>query len=228
MSFNELVIPVSCRLPARMRRSAGQAGLILPAMALVLALTGCASVGSTTNSSDATIVEAAKLALGTINLEGTNQAVNVELASQLLPLWQLMADMSVSTTAAPEELAAVVDELKTTMTADQLSAIDAMEMPDSEIAAATQGAGTAAAAASGAAGTASQPAQAAMDPALGGELGGDMAGGGMPMDGGAPGPQGSTVTTSNGAKSNPGSSQNAGSNAIFARVITLLESKLQS
>ena len=65
------------------------------------------------------------LALGTLQLEGTDQAVTPEQATKLLPLWTLIQE---STLQGDAETQAVVRQIRNTMTADQLAAMEAMSL----------------------------------------------------------------------------------------------------
>ena len=201
----------------------GRAGLAMAALALLLLLSACGGANSGAVVDTAVMARAAKLALGTINLEGTVQAVDAEHASQLLPLWELLADMSASPSAAPEELAAVVEQLEAAMTPGQLGAIAVMEFPQAEIDGATLSAGTLPLEGSVASAEV-PPAAVVVDPGLGG----DMGAGGPPDAGGLPGevaPGG--LGSSNTAAGNPGAG-NIGATALFQRVVALLQSKLPS
>ena len=209
--------------------AAGRAGLILAALAALVAAATLSACGTSVapTADQATMTQAARLALGTINLEGTDQAVDEELAVQLLPLWQLLGDLSASNTAAPEERAVVVDALQSTMSAEQLAAIDDQNISDAAIAAATQPSG---AASTGEAAAPISPSDAQIDPALGGEMGGETAGllgdaGGMPMDGM---PSGGSFSASGGTTAGAARSANPGTTALIKEVIVLLESKIES
>jgi hypothetical protein len=65
------------------------------------------------------------LALGTLQLEGTDQAVTPEQAAKLLPLWTLIQE---GTLQGDAETQAVVRQIRNTMTADQLAAMEAMSL----------------------------------------------------------------------------------------------------
>lgn len=100
-----------------------------------IALTACGSADSRTNSErkqdDVTTREiplSFKLALGTLQLEKTEFSVDSEQASDLLPLWQVLRSLIESDTAAQEEINAIIEQIQETMTAEQLSAIDNMEL----------------------------------------------------------------------------------------------------
>jgi hypothetical protein len=72
----------------------------------------------------------AQLALGTIQLEQTDLAVNEKLASELLPLWQALQSLSNSDTAAEIEINAVINQIQDTMEVEQLSAIADMKLTE--------------------------------------------------------------------------------------------------
>jgi hypothetical protein len=69
-----------------------------------------------------------QLALGTLRLEDSENAVTVEQASALLPLWQAIRSGSLQSEAETE---AVLDQIEGQMTSQQLAAIQAMRLsPD--------------------------------------------------------------------------------------------------
>ncbi len=103
---------------------------------LALALTACSGSVKATNNptglqTDETVRElplSTKLALGTLKLEGTAFAVDSDQAADLLPLWQVLDNLSSSDSAAPEEITAITEQIQETMTAEQLQAIDEMNL----------------------------------------------------------------------------------------------------
>jgi len=68
------------------------------------------------------------LAIGTLKLEETDQAVAPDQAADLLPLWQVLNSLTTSDTAAPEEIEAILEQIQETMTDEQMAAIEAMEL----------------------------------------------------------------------------------------------------
>ena len=210
--FHRIRMPVA-------RRDKKPFVLALVAVAGLLALMGCGSnAASPTATSSSAITPALRLALGTLDLENTDQAVDAASAAQLLPLWQLLEQLDTSVSAAPAEITAVIEQIESTMTESQLKAIEAMKLTGSDVAKASPGSGASAAAS--AATTGSNAQAAAADPALGGDLGA----GGMPLDGGGPmqapsAQQETSASKSSGAASSP---------SLINQVIQLLESKLQS
>jgi hypothetical protein len=75
----------------------------------------------------------AKLALGTIKLEGSKQAVDPKMAANLLPLWQLLLQLNSSSSTAPQEVTAVLDKIHSTMTPEQVTTIDSMSLTQADI-----------------------------------------------------------------------------------------------
>jgi hypothetical protein len=76
---------------------------------------------------------AMRLAIGTLKLEETEFAVASDQATELLPLWQVLNNLSNSDSAAPEEVTAVTEQIQETMTAEQLKAIDELELTPQDI-----------------------------------------------------------------------------------------------
>ncbi len=74
-----------------------------------------------------------KLAIGTLKLEGTDQAIASDQATDLLPLWQVLNSLSSSGSAAPEEITAVTEQIQETMTPEQIQAIDNMGITSQDI-----------------------------------------------------------------------------------------------
>ncbi len=69
-----------------------------------------------------------KLAVGTLKLEGTGNAVTAEQARTLLPLWKAVKSMSTSSTASPSEMTALYQQIQDAMTAQQVQAIKDMTL----------------------------------------------------------------------------------------------------
>jgi len=75
---------------------------------------------------------ASALAVGTIKLDSTAQAVSVDEAKQLIPLWEGLQSLIGSDTAAKAEVEGVINQIRSTMTTDQVSAIQAMKLTGSD------------------------------------------------------------------------------------------------
>jgi predicted small lipoprotein YifL len=68
------------------------------------------------------------LMLGTVMLEETDYAVDSEQASALLPLWKALRSFGESETTAQAEIDAVISQIGEGMTAEQITAIEAMDL----------------------------------------------------------------------------------------------------
>jgi hypothetical protein len=164
--------------------------------ALMLLLTGCgsktpAAVTNVTGRLNADYENAlpveSQLILGTLMLEGTDNAVTAEQAAQLLPMWQMMKELESSDTAATQEKGGLIEQIQETMTKEQIQAIAAMKLTQSDAFAYMQKAGlmqrpkqSGTPAASGST-SGNFPADAGGAPPAGFTGGGDMpAGGGGP------------------------------------------------
>jgi hypothetical protein len=64
-----------------------------------------------------------KLAIGTLKLEGTPQAITTDQAAALLPLWQALKSLSTSENTAEEEIKALYTQIEEAMTPEQVKAI---------------------------------------------------------------------------------------------------------
>lgn len=69
-----------------------------------------------------------QLTLGTLMLEGTPEAISPEQAQELLPLWQALQALTNSGTSATAETNAVLAQIESSLTAEQLTAIRAMRL----------------------------------------------------------------------------------------------------
>lgn len=154
---------------------------------LLLTMTACGSQTTPSANPDNTTQIApdtrelplsTKLAIGTLKLEGTEYAISFDQAVNLLPLWQVLNNLSSSDSAAPEEVTAVTEQIQESMTAEQLAAIEAMNLTDQDIFATMQELGLVNAPQVNASGT----------PQPGGGFGGGQGpGGGFGPGGGPPG-----------------------------------------
>jgi hypothetical protein len=71
-----------------------------------------------------------KLAIGTLKLEGTSQAVSAQEAKDLLPIWQQVQALSANSAATPaaSDYQALYTKVESAMTADQIQAIQNMSL----------------------------------------------------------------------------------------------------
>lgn len=110
---------------------------LLFATLIILTLTACGSVSSSpqveSSRSAGSLPAATQLIVGTMKLDGMEQDVTAEQATQLLPLWQVYQSLSTSDTAAQEEVDSLVEQIKETMTAEQMQAIENMQLTQEDL-----------------------------------------------------------------------------------------------
>ncbi len=109
---------------------------------LAIALTACGNVAASSNQppgseaslslltadyEDALPLEL-QLAYGTLNLEGTENEVDAQLAADLLPLWKAVRSLSDSDTVAAGEVQGLFKQIQETMTPEQVQAIAGMHL----------------------------------------------------------------------------------------------------
>ncbi len=80
-------------------------------------------------SYDGALAASSQLTLGTINLEGTENAVTPEQAAALLPLWQALQ----GGVTARAEVSAVLKQIEGAMAQEQLAAIAAMQLAQEDL-----------------------------------------------------------------------------------------------
>ena len=111
---------------------------VLTILAGLSVLVACARTTATQpqngpGGNSAPLSTATQLVVGTFKLEGTDLAVTSAQATQLLPLWQTLKELSNSNTAANEEINAVVDQIKGIMTAQQMDKITALKLTQQDV-----------------------------------------------------------------------------------------------
>jgi hypothetical protein len=74
-----------------------------------------------------------QLALGILRLEGTAQALDANQAGTLVPLWQTLKALAASSTAAPEEIEALQEQIAASLTGDQVAAIAALQLTNADL-----------------------------------------------------------------------------------------------
>ena len=204
---------------------------IIWTLGLILALTLTACVASTSTSeagastpSDSTSALSTQdmLILGTFQLEGTDYAVTAEQAAELLPLWQIYQDLLTSDTAAQAEIDALLEQIQQTMTADQMQAMNAMDLSQQDVFSVMQeqGIGMTVSRSTSTMSTTTQ--SGGMTPPDGG---GDMSAGAPPDAGGMPvgdmSGAGTSTTQSDTTQMNP-------SSMLIEALIELLQSKVNA
>jgi len=73
-----------------------------------------------------------KLTLGTFKLEETTYPIDAKQAADLLPLWKALRSLSESETVASEEIEAIINQIQDTMSAEQIAAIEGMQLTNED------------------------------------------------------------------------------------------------
>jgi len=101
---------------------------VAPAAQAADGAAGSQAAAGTPQPGQGTINTETKLLIGTLNLEGTGQAVTKEQAAQLLPLWKAVKSLTASQTSSQEEIDALYTQIEGTLSAEQNKAIDDMQI----------------------------------------------------------------------------------------------------
>jgi hypothetical protein len=115
---------------------------ILLLMILTLVLTACSGNGSSATApagnapgggSAGALSVPMQVALGTLKLDKTKDAVTAEQAKELLPMWETLQQLEGSDTAATQEKDALVSQIQETMTKEQMQAIAALGLTSQDM-----------------------------------------------------------------------------------------------
>ncbi len=110
--------------------------IILALFTLTMTACGASSKAPTVsqNSQNSrTLSPMTQLLVGTLKLDGTDQAVTREQAAELLPLWQVYKELIASDTAAQAEIDGLSGQIQDAMTSDQSKAIANMKLTQADV-----------------------------------------------------------------------------------------------
>jgi hypothetical protein len=105
---------------------------ILVLMLLGLVSTACGSTRSNRRPSFS-MQPITELAVGTLKLDGTAEAVTQEQAAELLPMWEVYKQIQSGETAAPQEIDGLSEQIRQTMTEAQQKSITAMKLTGRDV-----------------------------------------------------------------------------------------------
>ena len=194
-------------------------------VSLVLALTACGSTQSANagKAASATLSLEGQLLVGSFKLENTSLSISSSQAGTLLPLWETLQSLASSNTAASQEVDAVVSQIESSMSSQQISSITAMKLTPQDLAATAIDTGTASTAASSASTVKASAAQFQSGASAGGNPPSGM-GSGMP---GATDVQTASQTGSSQAVTTPSAkSTDQVSVAMIKALVALLQKKV--
>ncbi len=95
---------------------------------------GASGSSAQTDSAASDLPNSLKMALGTFKLADSANDISAEEAAALLPLWKAVRSLGSSETVATEEIEALYIQIQETMSADQIAAIDQMELTQASMA----------------------------------------------------------------------------------------------
>ena len=189
---------------------------LLPLIIFMVVSTACGSASRTTapmtgaqSGPAGELSLPIQIAIGTVKLDGTGNAITKVQAAELLPLWETLQVLENSDTAASEEKEALLSQIQETMTGDQMQAITALSLTRQDMFALMQSQGGLPSVGSqnsnGQSSSSSSNSGRAFNP------GGDFPGG-PPPDGGFPG--GGRSSQSSSSTQSTGSSQDRNQQVI--------------
>lgn len=115
--------------------------ILIVAIFLLIGLVACSKTSSTAGSANNPAVNGRKsltlaeeFLVGTLKLEGTAQAVDKTQAVTLLTLWQAYRELQSNNSTATEEITSIVSQIQSTMTSEQLKAIDDLKLTSQDVA----------------------------------------------------------------------------------------------
>jgi hypothetical protein len=123
---------------------------LLSAIILIFSLTACSAIqlpwasASTSSSQTASLANFAsqpvknKLAVGILELEGSDLAITPAQAKELLPLWKAVKSLSKDSHTTSGEIAALYVQIEGVLTANQIQAIENLDLSTSNLTALVQ------------------------------------------------------------------------------------------
>ena len=120
-----------------------KSSVVLLCFGLVFVLAACGSTSQAAETQQATpgmveidsatMTEDMRLVLGTLKLEDTELAVDKEEAAVLLPLWKAVRVLKSDDTISTQEMDALYQQIRDSMSTEQVKAINAMAFSDKDI-----------------------------------------------------------------------------------------------
>jgi len=212
-------------------------GMLLAGCSPAAASAGTSNDAGTGGGNQGSMPLSTRLALGTLQLEKTGPAVTPEQAAELLPLWKAANSLSTADNVTADELNAIFGQIQEAMTAQQMEAIQAMDLSGENMANLMQELGIEMP--QGPSGTPDPQLRATMEatrasgqrpegftPPEGGFAGGPGGEGGFQGDQGFAPPSGGQASSSNENQRLARQGRGGLNGALYQAVIQLLEAKM--
>jgi hypothetical protein len=102
--------------------------MLVPFLLAACKVASNSSASGSTNAEQGAMSRQEQLLIGTLKLEESDLAIDQTQAAALLILWQAYKELMSNNATAPEELDAVVSQIESSMSSDQLKAITDMKL----------------------------------------------------------------------------------------------------
>ena len=214
---------------------------LLSAIILIFSLTACSAIqlpwasATTSSSQTSSLANFAsqpvknKLAVGMLQLEGSDLAITQAQAKELLPLWKAVKSLSKDSNTTSDEMAALYVQIEGVLTANQVQAIEKLDLSTGDLTALVQKyEAQTTVSSSTSTTTTSQTSQSAQQGGPGGGPGGDIQGIALqdPGLGGIVGGAATTTKTSSSGSTSTSTSQASLNLTLADPVIALLNIRL--
>jgi hypothetical protein len=161
--------------------------LILSLIA-ILAVSACSAVGTTNGNATQTTTAGSdqlptlsKLVVGTYKLIDSSTPVTQDQAKELVILWKAYKELQTRDTKAQQEVTDLLTQINSSLSTDQIAAIDAMNLSTRDVMSLVQELGVSASTTTSRTGSSSSSSSSSSSRSSGGAAGG-FPGGGMPPD----------------------------------------------
>ena len=213
---------------------------LLSALILIFSLTACSAIQLPWASSTQTVSLANfasqpvknKLAVGMLQLEGSDLALTPAQAKELLPLWKAVKSLSKDSNTTSDEMAALYVQIEGVLTANQVQAIEKLDLSTADLTALVQKyEAQTTVSSSTSTTTTSQTSQSAQPGGPGGAPGGDIQAITGGQDAGLGGIVGGAATTTKSSSSTSTSTSTSQTNlnvTLAGPIIALLNTRLNS
>lgn len=198
--------------------------ILLTVLAVIMTACSISSTGTSLGSTENGLPIAAQLAVGTLKLAGTDQAVTTDQAEDLVLYWETYKQLSQSDTAAQAEYDGLIAQIEETLNTDQMQAITDMNITQQDVFASMQGVTVTTSNSSSSTGSTSTS-------SAGGDgmpAGGPPSDGGAPLDGGIGGDMGGAAAPASSTDQTQSPQANASTGMTAGVPTTLIEAVIQS
>jgi hypothetical protein len=165
--------------------------VLILSLITILAVSGCSAVGAsngnatqTTTAGSDQLPTLSKLVVGTYKLIDSSTPITQAQAKELVILWKAYKELQTRDTKAKQEVTDLLTQINSTLTTDQITAIDTMNLSTRDVVSLVQELGVSASTTTTKTGSSSSNSSSSSSRSSGGAAGGFPGGGVPPADGG--------------------------------------------